>query len=107
VETFTALGRLPTLQYYLDGLLTVPVRINFGKLFRLRATGQSGRLSIPEFHAALRDEPALLAEWVEALRLEGQPAALREADHLAGTLLAAGEAALARVRGSYTALTPD
>jgi hypothetical protein len=94
VDTFSALGRLQALQYYLDGLLTVPVRINFGKLFRLRATGESGRLSIPEFHAALREEPALSIEWHEALRLDGAASDIQLAERLVGQLHAAGEAAL-------------
>ena len=91
VESFTALDRLPTLQYYLDGMLTVPVRINFGKLFRLRATGESGRLSIAEFHAALREEPDLLAEWTDALRLQSTTSALRASDELVRELLTTGK----------------
>lgn len=97
VDTFTRLGRTQTLQHYLDGMLQVPVRINAGKVFLLRATGQPARMTIADFHLALRDEPALYAEWIQALRQDSNRAGVEEADVLVSKLIAIGEAAIAGV----------
>lgn len=95
VDTFTRLGRAPALLYYLDGLLLVPIRLNVGKVLLLRADGAAGRITIPDFQAALRAEPALHETWLAALRLTDAPAA-EAADALAGQLLRLGDDALAR-----------
>ncbi len=94
VATFTKLGRITALQYYLDGLLQVPIRLNVGKILLLRSSGTAGRMSIPEFHVALRAEPRLFEEWVTALRLGSPYAQAQEADALAERLLHVGEVAL-------------
>lgn len=94
VAAFTKLGRLPALQYYLDGLLQVPVRLNVGKILLLRSSGTAGRISIPDFHVALHAEPGLFKEWVVALRLGSSYAQAQEAGALADRLLHVGELAL-------------
>ncbi len=99
VTAFRALGRIPALLYYLDGQLMVPIRINVGKLFLLRSTGASGRISIPDFQLALKDEPALYEQWVSALRLDTLRVRLPEVEDLAEELLRAGDAAAGGERG--------
>ena len=92
---FRALGRIPALLYYLDGQMMVPIRINVGKVFLLRSTGAPGRMPIPEFQLALKDEPALYGEWVSALRLGGLRGRSSEAEELVRGLVRAGDAAIA------------
>ncbi len=84
-------GRTPRLLYYLDGLLMVPIRINVGKIFLLRATGAAGRMSIPDFQVALRAELALYEHWVSGLRLGSLRNRVQEADDLAAQLLGLGD----------------
>jgi hypothetical protein len=98
---FRALGRIPALLYYLDGQLMVPIRINVGKVFLLRSTGASGRIAIPEFQLALKDEPSLYGHWVSALRLHALRERLSEAEDLMEELLRAGDAAAEAVRRSH------
>ncbi len=95
VAVYRRLGHLPALLFYLDGLLTVPIRLNVGKILLVRTQGASGLISLPDFQRALRAEPALLAEWIAALRLDIVASRVQEADELTARLLAAGEAALA------------
>lgn len=92
VTAFGTLGRIPALLYYLDGQLMVPIRINVGKVFLLRSTGAAGRIAIPEFQVALKDEPALYEHWVSALRLGALRGRLPEAEDLTGRLLRSGDA---------------
>lgn len=80
--------------YYLAGLLQVPMRISVGTLLLQRSTGVASRPSVPEFHLALRAEPALFAEWVAALRLAAPRTQTQDAVDLARELLAVGGAAL-------------
>jgi hypothetical protein len=94
----TRLGKLPALQYYADGKLTVAVRITFGKCLSLIETGQAARQDLVEFHHALRRlRPDLFGEWLAGLRLDAPGPALAECEALADDLLATGEAALGRV----------
>ena len=92
VTTFRQLERLPALLYYLDGLLYVPIRINLGKILLLRSSGAVGRISISDFHVALRAEPRLFGTWVTALRLGSPRDQARDADGLTAQLLDIGEA---------------
>ncbi len=94
VAAFRALSRIPALLYYLDGQLMVPIRINVGKVFLLRSTGATGRISTPDFQAALKDEPTLYGEWVSALRIGALPERLPEAEELTKRLLGSGDAAV-------------
>ncbi|HVA90613.1 MAG TPA: nucleotidyltransferase domain-containing protein [Chloroflexota bacterium] len=87
-------ARRPALLFYLDGLLQVPIRINVGKIFSLRATGEAARLTIRDFHLALGQEPTLYDEWGAALRLSTEHARILDAVNLAGQLLAVGRGAL-------------
>jgi len=99
VEAFLGLGRVGPLQYYLDGLLLVPARLNLSKVFALRATGTAKALSAVEFHAALAGEAALFRAWVEGLRLEDRGGAGLQpwrADAVVGRLLGMGEVVLER-----------
>ena len=67
----TRLGKLPALQYYADGKLTLTVRLSFGNLLSLIETGQTARKGIAEFHRSLRElHPELFGEWVAGLRLD-------------------------------------
>ncbi len=91
VTTFGQLQRLPALLYYLDGLLYVPIRINLGKILLLRSSGAVGRISIPDFHVALRAEPRLFETWVSALRLGSPCQQALNADELTAHLLDIGE----------------
>ena len=94
----TRLGKLPALQYYADGKLTLTVRISFGKLLSLIETGEAARKEIAEFHRSLRElHPELFGEWVAGLRLDQPGPSLAESEVLADELLAIGERELARL----------
>ena len=94
----TRLGKLPALQYYADGKLTVGVRITCGKVLSLIETGQATRQGLAEFHQSLRRlRPALFAEWVAGLRLDAPGPSLAESEALADELLAVGERELVRL----------
>ncbi|WP_165423757.1 nucleotidyltransferase domain-containing protein [Ktedonosporobacter rubrisoli] len=86
--------RLPALLYYLDGLLQIPIRIDIGNIFLLRTKGSSGRMSLPDFMLALRQEPALYKAWTEALRFPDNPKYILEISELATQLLNVGHAAV-------------
>jgi len=90
VGTLPPVGRMAALQFYLDGLLTTVIRMNVGKVVRLRAGGTARIPTVSEFHRALHTESDLLRAWVAALRLEHLAARLPEALTLTDTLLAAG-----------------
>ena len=94
----TRLGKLPALQYYADGKLTVGVRITFGKLLSLVETGEAARQEIAEFHRSLRElHPELFGEWVAGLRLDQPGPGLADSETLADELLAIGERELGRL----------
>ncbi len=95
VATFTRLGRIPTLLYYLDGQLMVPIRISVSRIFSLRSRGIAERMPLADFQVTLREEPELYEHWVSALRLDPSQERTREADELTGELLRVGEATLA------------
>lgn len=88
VEMFRKAGRLAALQYYLDGMLQVPIRMNAGKVLKLRATGTAGIPSLPEFQRALEAEPELRDAWIVGLRLSPPYDWTDEADALAEQMLA-------------------
>lgn len=90
VGTLPPVGRMAALQFYLDGLLTTVIRMNVGKVVRLRAGGTARIPTVSEFHRALHTESDLLRAWVAALRLEHLAARLPEALTLTDTLLADG-----------------
>lgn len=90
VVALPALGRGDDLQYYLDGTLTTVIRMNLGKVLQLRAGRGATIPSVPAFHAALHTEPALLAAWTAALRLDALARRLPTALALADAILARG-----------------
>lgn len=90
VGTLPPAGRSAALQFYLDGLLTTPIRMIVGKIVRLRADGTAEIPTVSEFHRALHTESELQRAWVAALRLEPLAARLPEALALTDTLLAHG-----------------
>ncbi len=90
VAALPALGRGDALQYYLDGTLTTVIRMNLGKMLQLRAGLGATIPSVPAFHAALHTEPALLAAWTAALRLDALASRLPTALALADAILARG-----------------
>ncbi len=96
VRIFQRQGRTPTLLYYLDGQLMVPIRIPASKILALRSTGEASRMSIPEFQVALRREPDLYDQWISALRLHPSADRVREAGELVGALLQSGDIAVRR-----------
>jgi hypothetical protein len=99
VAVLPPLGRGADLQFYLDGTLTTVIRMNLGKVVRLRAGAGAGIPTIPEFHLALRAEPGLYDAWVGALRLDALAARLPEALALVDDLLARGEATYGATAG--------
>jgi hypothetical protein len=94
VSSFQAANRLGALQYYLDGLLLVTVRLNTGKVVLLKASGAAGRMTVPDFHIALRAYPDLYDTWVSGLRLRPLSEQLQATDDLAHQFLQLGEHAL-------------
>lgn len=94
VADFTQTKRLPTLLYYLDGLFQVPICMQTGKIFQLRANGNAGRMTVPDFLVALRQEPALYDEWIAALRLSTERDHVLEVLNLTRQLLKVGKTAL-------------
>jgi hypothetical protein len=94
----TRLGKMPALQYYADGTLTVGVRITCGKVLSLVETGAVARQDVAEFHATLRRlHSELFGEWVAGLRLDQPGPSLAESEALADELLAIGERELGRL----------
>jgi predicted nucleotidyltransferase len=93
-EAFGRLGRLPTLQYCLDGMFHLLIGINFGRALHARHHGTAERIPLPAFHTLLRREPELFDQWVRALRLEIDAPAFEAADALVDQLIAAGKTAL-------------
>jgi predicted nucleotidyltransferase len=98
-------GRLPALQFYLDGCIHVHVGLQFGRMLRLRLRGDAVRVRLAEAHALLREyadeERAvggpLLGAWIDSLRLGGSAGSSREIDALSTVLLEVGEQALQTV----------
>ena len=80
-------NRQPEALAYVDGLLKVPLRMNVGKVLNFRSRGSTDRLSVADFHVALRSEPSLYRHWVEALRLGGDASDIDLAVEVAGRLL--------------------
>jgi hypothetical protein len=93
VDTYSRLGRHATLQYCLDGMFHLLIGINFGRALHARLLGSAERVPLPAFHTLLRREPVLFARWVEALRLDGGPAAFERAGGVLGEVLACAEGA--------------
>jgi predicted nucleotidyltransferase len=91
VAGFRKAGRSAALQFYLDGLLTTLIRMNLGKVLRLRERGSAGIPAMPEFQGLLRVHPALSDAWLAALRLDGSARRLEVAEALAGELLDLGQ----------------
>lgn len=91
VDTYGRLGRHATLQFCLDGMFHLLIGINFGRALHARLLGTAERISLTAFHTLLRREPSLFSRWVEALRLEAEPAAFEEAGAVLSQLLQCGE----------------
>lgn len=88
VVTFTQARRLPTLLYYLNSMLQIPMRIQISKIFLLRSGEGAERMSIPDFQIALHQEPTLYNEWTTALRLSDKQDHLLQTTNIISQLLA-------------------
>lgn len=87
VTAMRGAGRAATMAAYVDGLLRTPIRMNLSKVLNLRLTGSSQRLSVSEFHLALRTEPELFEHWCRGLRLPADRHEITAALELAEDLL--------------------
>lgn len=95
---FRKAERFADLAFYVDGLLKTPIRMNTSKILNLSLTGSTERMSIPEFHLALRGHPDLFNQWVAGLRLQGDSLDIAEADELTLHLLNATQRLLKEIK---------
>lgn len=103
VTALTHSGRTAEGVLYVDGLLRVPLRINTSKVFGFRQTGRPKRLSIPDFHLALKAEPDLYRAWIAGLRLDGDRDDVLETIEVAREILTLNAGVIA----ATTAPTPE